>query len=167
MSRRICLLRHAKSSWDEPRLDDFERPLNNRGQRDAPAMGRLLREKGINPSLIISSDAVRARDTAEAVARELGYAGSAIHYSHSLYLAPPAVYLGLIEKYSTTGTELLLVGHNPGITELINRISDARIDNVPTCGFAAIDFAGNSDFIPGGGHGRLNMFLYPRQDLNH
>ena len=89
------VLRHAKSSWNDPALDDHERPLNKRGRRDAPRMGELVREYGLIPDVVISSDAVRARLTAEAVAEAARYAGEILLDPH-LYMACPADNLSLL-----------------------------------------------------------------------
>ena len=86
--KTLLVLRHAKSSWNDPALDDHERPLNKRGRRDAPRMGELVREYGLMPGVVISSDAVRARLTAEAVAEAARYAGE--------ILLDPHLYLSLI-----------------------------------------------------------------------
>lgn len=167
MPLRICLLRHAKSSWDSPGMDDFKRPLNPRGLRDAPRMGKLLRDKGINPSLVLSSDAKRAKNTAEMVLQAMDTSPANLQLLHALYLAPARTYLKLAAEHGGRHRTIILVGHNPGITDLVNQISDTRIDNMPTCGFAAIDF-GVSDWSQlGRERGRLTEFLYPRKHLRN
>lgn len=138
-SRRLLLLRHAKSNWDDPSLRDIDRPLNERGQRDAPRMGKLLREKDICPEVIISSDATRAMTTARLVARELDYPADDIRQNHALYLASPGAMLNVLETTAANDRDVMLVAHNPGLTDLANRLSDARIDNVPTCGVFVIE----------------------------
>ena len=89
MRHRLTLLRHAKSSWEDDRLDDSDRPLNERGERDAPLMGRRLRARGARPTLILTSPAVRARRTAQIVAREIGYPAEFLQREEELYLASP------------------------------------------------------------------------------
>src|SRR4029450_11617432 len=102
--KTLLVLRHAKSSWNDPALDDHERPLNKRGRRDAPRMGELVREYGLIPDIVISSDAVRARLTAEAVAEAARYTGEIMLDQH-LYMASPADILSLLrtgrEKHRT------------------------------------------------------------------
>ena len=93
--KTLLVLRHAKSSWDDTALDDHERPLNERGRRDGPRMGELVREHRLTPDIIISSDAVRARRTAEAVAKATRYAGE-VRLDRLLYLASPADILGVL-----------------------------------------------------------------------
>jgi len=137
--RRITLLRHATSSWDTPTLDDFDRPLNKRGERDAPEMGARLKARGARPTLIVSSDAVRAITTARLVARAIGFPIGFIQPVNDLYLAAPATILQVLATEGHDYEDVMIVGHNPGLTELVNQLSDARVDNIPTCGMFAID----------------------------
>jgi phosphohistidine phosphatase len=139
MRRRLILLRHAESGWDDANVRDFDRPLNKRGLKDASGMGALLHEKNIHPDLIISSDAKRALTTAEIVAAELGYQMERIHQSNALYLAPPEFLLAALADAGPESQTVMLVAHNPGITDLANRISTASIDNMPTCGVYMIE----------------------------
>lgn len=164
MTRRLILLRHAKSDWSDPALLDFDRPLNKRGQNNAPRMGRLLQTKGIRPDLIISSDANRALTTARLVATELGYPEAAIRQSHAMYLAPPSTLLDVLAQYGNEHAQVMLVAHNPGMTELANYASDARIDNLPTCGVFMIDVEGDWAELTKK-PGRFAGFLSPKQDL--
>jgi len=134
--KTLLVLRHAKSSWNEPALDDHERPLNKRGRRDAPRMGELLREHGLIPDVVISSDAVRARLTAEAVAGAAGYAG-AIVLDPRLYLAGPADILSLLQRVRGKAETVMIVGHNPGLEELVEQLTGERQD-LPTATLAQI-----------------------------
>jgi phosphohistidine phosphatase len=114
----LLLLRHAKSSWDDHSLDDHERPLNARGKRDAPRMGALLRERHLTPDVIISSDAVRARVTAEAVAKAAKYDGQLLTDSR-LYLADPVGIIHVLCGIREPGIgTVMVVGHNPGLEDL-------------------------------------------------
>ncbi len=164
--RRLGLLRHAKSSWDHPALADFERPLNKRGLRDAPRMGTLLAERGVKPAAIVSSSALRARTTAELVAGKLSIADTDLRLSKNLYHASAQTMLNVLDQLAGNDGEIILVGHNPGITELANRIADASIDNLPTAAFFYIeaDIAQWSD-LPDR-PGRLLFFATPRDDLS-
>jgi phosphohistidine phosphatase len=134
--KTLLVLRHAKSSWNDPALDDHERPLNKRGQRDAPRMGELVREYGLIPDVVISSDAVRARRTAEAVAEAARYAGEILLDPH-LYMARPADILSLLPTVRENAETVMIVGHNPGLEELIEQLTGERQD-LPTAALAQI-----------------------------
>lgn len=118
VSRTLLLLRHAKSDWSHPGLSDRERPLNKRGLHDAPRMGRLLVEQNLVPHVILSSDAVRARQTCEALVSSSGFRGE-LRYSGRLYLAEPETYLDALSEVAKCVPCVLLVGHNPGISNLV------------------------------------------------
>ena len=134
--KTLLVLRHAKSSWNDPQLDDHERPLNERGRRDAPRMGELLREFGLRPDVVISSDAVRARLTAEAVAAAARYVGEIVLDPH-LYLASPADILSLLRTVRENAETVMIIGHNPGLEELVEQLTDERHD-LPTAALAHI-----------------------------
>jgi phosphohistidine phosphatase len=134
--KTLLVLRHAKSSWNDPALDDHERPLNKRGRRDAPRMGELVREYGLMPSVVISSDAVRARLTAEAVAEAARYAGE-ILLDPRLYMAGPADILSLLATLRENAETVMIVGHNPGLEKLVEQLTGARQD-LPTAALAQI-----------------------------
>ena len=136
--KTLVLLRHAKSSWKDDSITDHERPLNKRGKKTAPLMGHLLREKNLVPELIVSSTAVRARTTAEAAAEACGYPGE-VTLTDELYLATA----GEILKYAQDRTEetlerIMLVGHNPGMEELVNILSGQR-EPFPTAALAVFE----------------------------
>jgi phosphohistidine phosphatase len=133
----LLILRHAKSSWDDRALDDHDRPLNERGQRDAPLMGRFVRDQRLRPDLILSSDAVRARLTAEMVARAAGYTGR-IRLEPRLYLASAADIIDVLRTSIERGvTTVMTVGHNPGLEELVARLTGTRED-LPTAALVQI-----------------------------
>src|SRR5688572_31141902 len=134
--KTLLVLRHAKSSWNDPTLDDHERPLNKRGRRDAPRMGTLVREYGLIPDVVISSDAVRARLTAEAVAEAANYAGEILLDPH-LYLASPADILSLLPTVRENAGTAMIVGHNPGLEKLVEHLTGERHD-LPTAALAQI-----------------------------
>ena len=136
--KTLLLLRHAKSSWKDESLTDHDRPLNKRGKKTAPLMGHLLREKNLVPDLVVSSTAVRARGTAEAAAEACGYAGE-ITLTDQLYLATA----GEILRYAQERTEetlgrIMLIGHNPGMEDLVNMLSGQR-EPFPTAALAAFE----------------------------
>ena len=120
--KRLLVLRHAKSSWGDSSLDDWERPLNPRGLRDAPGVGALLRKHALVPDLIITSDAVRARTTAHAVAEAAGY-DREIVADPRLYLATPDDLLAVLQGVSDESARAMIVGHNPGLEDLIVRLA--------------------------------------------
>jgi phosphohistidine phosphatase len=120
--KTLFLLRHAKSSWDEPSLADRERPLNKRGKREAPRIGRLLRQEQLSPDLILSSPARRARKTAQAVAEESGYGGE-IHLEEGLYPGDPEAYVETLRALPDHVGRAMLVGHNPGLEEFLEALT--------------------------------------------
>ena len=134
--KTLLVLRHAKSSWNDPARDDHERALNKRGRRDGARMGELLREYGLIPDLVISSDAVRARLTAEAMAEAARYAGEVLLDQH-LYLASPADILSLLRTVRENADTVMIVGHNPGLEELVEQLTGERPD-LPTAALAQI-----------------------------
>ena len=136
--KTLLVLRHAKSSWDDAGLDDHERPLNERGERDAPRMGELVREQQLMPDLIISSDATRARLTAEAMADAAGYEGT-ILLERRLYHASPTEIVDLLHSVVDAELEtVMIVGHNPGLEELVTALTGSPED-VPTAALAQIE----------------------------
>ena len=137
--KTLYLVRHAKSSWKYPDLDDFERPLNHRGKKDAPIMGHWLRSKKIIPDLIISSPALRASMTARIISETLSYPTERIKYKDQIYESSLASFFKIIGKTEESVKSLMLVGHNPGITSLANTLSDIYVDNIPTCGIYALN----------------------------
>jgi phosphohistidine phosphatase len=138
--KRLTLLRHAKSSWRDSDLPDHERPLSGRGERDAPRMGERLSGRKVRPALIITSTAKRALDTARTVARVLGYPREFVQVEPALYLADPTTILDVVGKQEERFTDILLVGHNPGLTELVNQlVPDLELHNLPTAGVVAME----------------------------
>jgi phosphohistidine phosphatase len=135
--KTLFLGRHAKSSWDDSGLSDFERPLNDRGERDAPEMGRRLAEKHRTADVILCSAAVRARTTAAILAKEWGYEGDLL-LEPKLYEASSSQMLDFIQEMEDEAMSALVVAHNPTITWLANLLGNLSIDNVPTCGIVAL-----------------------------
>ena len=120
--RRLILMRHAKSSWSDEHPDDFDRPLNKRGYRDAPLMGGLLASQVLTPDRIVTSSARRAAETAACVASASGFQGELL-VTRELYLAPPESYFEVAARQRDEWQRLLLIGHNPGITDLVRELS--------------------------------------------
>jgi phosphohistidine phosphatase len=161
--RRLTLLRHAKSSWGDPDLKDRDRPLNERGERDAPMMGRRLRARGARPTLILTSPALRARRTAQIIAREINYPQEFLQREEDLYLASPDQITAVLARQDDAFRDVVVCGHNPGLTELANRLTGAHIDNVPTCGTVVIELNLPSWSRLPGARGDLALFDYPRK----
>lgn len=139
--KRLTLVRHAKSSWDDPELEDFERPLNRRGLRDAPVMGERLAARGLCPDLLLSSPARRARDTAEALATALGLPQARLQLRQEIYEADPDALLALILGLPPELNHVFLVGHNPGLTDLGGLLVPGAPKHLPTCAVLVVDFA--------------------------
>ncbi len=122
-------------------MPDHERPLSKRGERDAPLMGQRLEQRGERPALILTSDARRALRTAKIVAKRLRYRLESLRVERELYLASPEQLLAVIGRQDDSHSSLLVVAHNPGLTELANRLLPRlELDNLPTSGVLAIDF---------------------------
>ena len=124
--KKLLILRHAKSSWANPGQDDWHRPLNERGLEDAPRVGQWLRERSMLPDLIITSDAVRARTTAQVVAKAIGH-GHEIVMEPGLYLAKPQAVIDLLAALESDARTVMIVGHNPGLEELVLQLTGDHV----------------------------------------
>jgi len=136
--KTLTVLRHAKSSWKDDTLSDFDRPLNDRGLQDAPEMGRRLRDLGVRPSLIVSSPAKRAWTTAKEVARVIGYPREFLQRDSDLYLASAGTLVDVVGRQDPGFNHLLICAHNPGLTDLVNRLLPGLTDNLVTAGFVTV-----------------------------
>ena len=136
--KSLLLVRHAKSDWDDPLLKDFDRPLNERGKRDAPMMAQRLLNKKIKIDAFIASPAKRARKTAEAFVKEYKKDKDDILFIDKLYLAEPATFREVISAVDKEYNNIAVFSHNPGITDFANTLSEVRIDNIPTCSIFAV-----------------------------
>ena len=132
-------MRHAKSSWKDMSLSDRDRPLNKRGKRDAPEMGRRIQEHGIRPSLIVSSPAKRAWSTAKAVADAINYPREFLQKEDALYLASLDTILDVIMAQDNGFNNLMLFGHNPGFTDMANFLVPGLTNNLPTAGVVSVE----------------------------
>lgn len=138
---RLTLIRHAKAQPAWSGQEDWDRALEGSGQRDAPEMGRRLKERHLKPEKVLSSPAVRAIATATIIVRELGVSASKVTQDERLYLAAPNTILAVIHELGGTAKHLMIVGHNPGITEFADAICGERsIDNMPTCAVYSVEF---------------------------
>ncbi len=160
--KTLYIVRHAKSSWDDAYMRDFDRPLNNRGNNNAPEMGKRLASMNILPDLIISSSANRAITTAKKIAREINYNQDNIKETKELYLASIGTTISIIRQVDDQHNSLMIFGHNPGWTDLTNYLSNAYIDNIPTCGIAAIEFDIERWSEVDKDKGKLIFFDYPK-----
>ena len=138
--KTLFLVRHAKSSWKDASLPDALRPLNKRGRRNAPLMGRRLADRGVEVELIVTSPATRAVATAEALAEELSYPWDEIVVEDRLYHAATEEMLAVIEEQDDWLDGLLVVGHNPALTSLANYLGRGDLDNVPTGGVVELRY---------------------------
>jgi len=136
MKRSITLIRHAKSDWGHPELSDFDRPLNGRGEKDAPHMGKELKARGIGFDLVIASPANRALTTAKAICRKINYPKEKIEKEINLYLASASEIIAVMRKVNDAVERVAVVCHNPGLTTLANVLGGMHIDNMPTCSVA-------------------------------
>src|SRR5688500_10264007 len=141
--KTLFLVRHAKSSRDDTKLPDKDRPLNDRGKRDASKMGKRLAKHDVKPELILSSPAMRALATAEIMARELDYKRKKIVVDNRLYPGDVDKMLTIIQKLDDALQRVMLFGHNPALTELAHRLS-SDIVHMPTCAVAKFKFRSKS-----------------------
>lgn len=163
----LFLVRHAKSSWDFPELPDFDRPLNKRGERNAPEMGIRLATRKLELDAVISSPANRALTTAHTIAEELDFPVVNIIENNDVYHASCNTLVDIIHDLQDELKSVMLVGHNPGFTDLSNFLKepDYHIGNVPTCGIVAIEFALNRWSDISKHCGRMLFFDYPKKVL--
>jgi phosphohistidine phosphatase len=170
----LLLLRHAKSSWDNPAVADYDRPLAKRGKKAAPRMGAEIAALGLRPDLIVCSTAVRAQETLALILPELGQPTPKVVYDDAIYMAAPEVLLGVVRKIPAGKDQpqkVMVVGHNPGFEELAEILVGGGDDNAqelmaekfPTCSLAVFTFEAKewSDIAPGSG--ALIRFLTPAQ----
>ncbi|MFO7540911.1 MAG: histidine phosphatase family protein [Chloroflexota bacterium] len=137
--KELLILRHAKSSWGNSRLADHDRPLNERGQEDAPRMGRLLRDEGLTPDLIITSSAERALTTAELAALHSDYEAG-LQVTRALYHADPDEYLAQLRQVDEAHTRVMVVGHNPGMEALVEMLT-GHYERMPTAALAHVSLS--------------------------
>ena len=159
----IYLVRHAKSSWKYPELDDFERPLNKRGRRNAPFTGKILTKLKVAPDLIISSTANRAVMTARIIAGNIDYSLEKIRYMESVYGAGVDVLIHVIKHIENSVNYAMLIGHNPALTDLANYFGGKPISNIPTCGVFCLDLDISSWAKIFEHCGKLKFFEFPKK----
>ncbi|MCX7610137.1 MAG: histidine phosphatase family protein [Ignavibacterium sp.] len=159
--KNLFLIRHAKSSWKEPHLPDFERPLNKRGKESLKIMSKFFSEKYPKPDLILSSPAERAKVTAISFAEKLNYKVEKIIFLEELYMADSSDIAKIISQQNEDSTSIALFGHNPGLTDFVNLYSKSVLENIPTCGIVHLRMENNWKSLK---HRSLSMidFFYPK-----
>ena len=164
MSAKILyLVRHGKSSWKDSSLSDRERPLKKRGERDAHAMARYLAEKKSVPVSILSSPALRALATAKIFAKEIGYPIENIAIDGELYFSGIETMLNIVKNIEESFSEVMLVGHNPDMTDFLNHLANQTIFNMPTSAVAIITFKNCAWAEIEFGLGELLSYDYPKK----
>jgi phosphohistidine phosphatase len=162
--KTLFLIRHAKSSQAEPGMKDFDRPLNDRGKKDAPLMGKILHQKKIKPDLLISSPAKRALSTAQKIAKEIDYPKAKIKKEAKIYEASVKTLLHIVNEIEDKNKNVFLFGHNPGFTDFLNYLTGDVIENIPTCGIAEIKFDADSWSEISRDTGKLVYFDSPKKN---
>ena len=160
MNFNLLLIRHAKSSWKDIKLADFDRPLNKRGMHNAPLMANRIRTYSLDLSLIISSPANRAMNTTILISKELQFSEESISYDSSLYHSSLENFINILSIQSKRN--IALVGHNPGIHEFSYWLCSEPKKNFPTCGVSFISFNFDSWSSISKGCGTIKSFEYPK-----
>ena len=142
--KTLYIVRHGKSSWDHPGVSDFDRPLKEKGIRNAYEIAETLNVKKAGPEVIYTSPAARALNTAVIFSRVLNFPDNKIYVRKDLYLADAEEILEIIKETSPEVNSVMVFGHNPGFTELVNHLSDLRLPNLPTSGMVCLQFSSKS-----------------------
>ena len=161
--KKLFLIRHAKSSWSDPTVSDYYRTLNKRGKKDAPFMAATLANTGVQPDIILSSPAKRAKKTACFIAKGVGYPTDSIVYDDNIYSASTEELFRLLRKVDEKINELFLIGHNFAITDLAVALTDVVIENIPTSGIVAMECRIKKWSNIGPGSGKILFFDYPKR----
>ena len=159
--KKLYIIRHAKSSWKDMTLDDFDRPLNKRGKHDAPLMGSILKNKDILPDMIISSPALRAKTTAEIIAKKVNYSKDIV-FDKNIYEASSNRLHKILKKTDDKHTTLCIFGHNPGLNILAEDYVGFN-ENIVTCGIVEIEFNCDRWAEISSKNARLISFDYPKR----
>ena len=160
--KTLTLVRHAKSSWKNAGISDRERPLNARGKRDAPVMGARIQRHGIRPSLIVSSPAKRAWQTARIVAHQIDYPLEFLQREESLYLASLDQLLDVVAAQDNSFNHLMVVGHNPGLTDFSNFLSPGLTNNLQTAAVVSVEIDRDDWMLYERPKTRLLVYDYPK-----
>ena len=164
--KNVWLIRHAKSSWKDLSLSDFDRPLNSRGKRDAPFMGERLQTIGFMPDKVFSSPAKRARLTAMEICNSIFFPIEDIQLEQMIYGAETSDLLHLVNNLDKDTNTVCIFGHNPTLTDFSNYLSGDNIYNIPTCGIVEISFETDHWSEISRDLGELVRFDYPKRHLS-
>ncbi len=169
MAKTLLLLRHAKSSRNDPDMADFDRPLAKRGRRDAPRIGRWMREAGLEPDLVLCSDAARTRETWSGLAESL-HSAVPVLYERGLYMANAKALLHRLHRIAGDVGSVLVIAHNPGLEEAARALADGKGEALkrlqrkfPTAALARLDFEIEDWGKLEPGSGRLGLFITPAE----
>ena len=165
ITKTLYLIRHAKSSWDDPSQSDFQRSLNDRGLKDSPLMAKLIKGKNIIPDLIISSPAVRALSTAEIFADEFNYNRNKIISDERIYEAAMRNLITTIREIKDENNTVMIFGHNPGLSNIANLFGNKFLPEFPTCAVVGIELKVNSWSEVERNCGKIILFEYPKKSL--
>lgn len=160
--KSLLLVRHAKSSWDSPMMMDFDRPLNDRGNKDAPMMAKRLLEKNVEINAFVTSNAVRALTTARYFHQAYNAKKDQLIENQDLYNASPEVFFKVIAQLDNKYNSVAIFSHNPGITQIVNLLQVAKVDEMPTCAVFGVraDIKSWKDFKSS--HKQFWLFDYPK-----
>lgn len=164
--KNLYLVRHAKSSWDHPALGDFDRPLNHRGKRDAVGMGKYLFRKSVMPDIIVTSPASRARLTALLLASEVQNLSLGMMEERRIYAATLSTLVHLIQSWDHGWEKVMLVGHNPSVSDLSTWLIGGEVGHVPTCTVMEISLRVPNWVAIASGCGNLAFKWTPRDVLD-
>ncbi len=158
--KKLFIIRHAKSSWSEDK-DDFDRKLKKRGMTDAGFMAEKLLSRGAKIQQIVSSSSRRTTDTTQIMNDYIGLRKSKISFTKELYLASPKSVISQIKSMDDSVNELMIVAHNPSVTQVVNHLANEHFDNIPTLGIACILFDDKS-WSTIKNNGKLGFYIYPK-----
>ncbi len=161
--KTLTILRHAKSSWKDTGLSDHDRPLNKRGEHDAPMMAERIQQAGIRPSLILSSPAVRAWATAKEMARQLAYPIEFLQRDERLYHAGLQRIIDVLSRQDDGFSSIMIVAHNPGLTEFANYLVPGLTDNIPTSGVVSVQVDTEDWNLETVKNAELVLYDYPKK----
>lgn len=162
--KSITFVRHSKSSWNEPLLSDHDRPLNNRGKRDSIFISQKLKDLGYNPKIIITSSAIRALTLAKELSKTLGV--SDLRVEKDLYLCSPTLIIDYVNKLNTSENRILIVNHNPTITNIYNSYTQEYIHNVPTTGVFEVNYDVDNWEDINLSNGKIVEYIYPKMYID-
>ncbi len=160
--KTLFIMRHAKSSWDDANLSDFERPLNDRGLKTAPFMGEVMAKNGFTPEIIVSSPAMRARQTAELVKNSAAFEAG-IQFDERIYEASPMRLLEVVSEIEDEYASAMIVGHNPGFENIV-RVLTGKLEPMPTAALAVVELEIDSWKETNAETGDLRKFIRPKDE---